>query len=190
MSDSPPHDTISQPSAPATYTFGARIPKVLYLLTGLALVAIGMIFHWEILGRIWLGEIATARISEIRVNEPGQPERIYNYRRIFAPEQNLAITFQHYVSILVDGRPERFRISVDSRRAPIEYYNVNDEVTVAYYPHDPERLAFDFRATRTWGAGAIFSMIGALILMTGVPMFLATFRPIEIDPEAPTPPTP
>lgn len=76
---------------------------------------------------------------------------------------------------------------MDSRKASIEYYNVNDEVKVAFYPKDPKRLAFDYANTRTWGAGALFCMIGAAILMTGIPMFWATFHPIVIDPEAEKP---
>lgn len=172
----------AQPAAVETYTFGARIPKLIYLLIGLGFCTLGMIFNWEILGRMWQGEIATGRIAEIRVIEPGQPDISYTYRRTYTPESNLNITFQHYIDLIVEGRPERFRISVDSRRAPIDYYNVNDEVKVAFYPQDPHHLAYDYAAARTWGAGAVFSLLGVIILMTGIPLLWATFKPIVIDP--------
>lgn len=180
----------TSPAAPATpplYRFGAVAPKLAYLVASLLVTAFGATFLWEPLGALLLGERVEARVAEIRVIEPGQPARVFKYRRSYPPESNLAITFQHHVAIPVDNVPVLHRISVDSRKAPIPAYNVNDKLLVAYRPGDPRRIAYIYPDARTWGAGALFAMIGLSMLATAVPMLLATRRPIVIDPEAPQP---
>lgn len=174
-------------AAPRQYRFGAVVPKLVYLACSLLVTALGALYLWEPLGALLLGEHVEARVAEIRVVEPGQPERVFKYRRVYPPENNLAITFQHYVAIAVGGQPVLHRISVDSRRAPIPTYNVNDKVKVAYRPGDPRHLAYVYSDARTWGFGALFGTIGLTMLVTAVPMLLATRRPVVIDPEAPSP---
>lgn len=170
-----------------THTPGAFVPKILYLGAGLLVFGFGSIFLWEPLGRLLFGETTVARVAEIRVVEPGQPARVYKYRRDYPPERNLAITFQHYVAINLEGRLVLHRISVDTRKAPIATYNVNDLIPVVYYPDDSRRLAFAHQDARTWGAGGLFCGLGFVMMLTGIPMLLTTGRPIVIDPEADEP---
>lgn len=186
---SAPSEPISPPPpAPRVYVPGDRLPKWLYLGASLLVFGFGFLFLWEPLDRMWFGLTTEARIAEIRVVEPGQPDRVYRYRRAYPTEPNLAVTFQHYVSLNIDNRPVLFRLSVDSRKAPVTFYNVNDTVQVAYHPADPRRLAFAVANARTWGAGALITLVGLVMLATAVPMVRAIGKPIEIDPEAPTPP--
>jgi hypothetical protein len=176
------------PAAPRTHVPRARLPKLLYLGASVIVFGFGFLFLWEPLDRMFFGQTTEARIAEIRVAEPGQPDVVYRYRRTYPSEPNLAITFQHYVSINVDNRPVLFRLSVDSRKAPVTFYNVNDTVKVAYHPADPRRLAFALENARTWGAGALIAGVGLVMLATALPMLRAVGKPIEIDSEAtPTP---
>lgn len=172
--------------APRTHTPGRLGPKLAFLAAGLGLFAVGFVYLWEPLGRMLLGETTEVRVAEIRVVEPGRPVVVFNYRRDYPPERNLAITFQHHVAIPVNGRTELFRLSVDSRKAPVSFHNVNDPVRVAYYADDPRRLAFAVEHARTWGAATLFCGVGLIILIAAVPMALAARRPIVIDPEAPS----
>lgn len=172
--------------APRTHTPGDLGPKLAFLAAGLGIFAVGFVYLWEPLGRILFGETADVRVAEIRVVEPGRPVVVYNYRREYPPESNLAITFQHHVAIPVNGRTELFRLSVDSRKAPVSFHNVNDPVRVAYYLDDPRRLAFAVGSARTWGAATILCGVGLVILVAAIPMAFAARRPIVIDPEAPS----
>lgn len=176
---------------PLTYTPGQLGPKLVFLAVGLFIFGLGLSFMWEPLSRMFFGQTTEARVAEIHVVEPGRPDVVYNYRRDYAPEPNLAITFRHYVSIDIDGRPVLFRLAVDSRKAPVKYHNVNDREVVAYYPDDPKRLAFPVQRARTWGAATILCGVGLFILTAAVPMAFVARRPIVIDPEAPAsaPPT-
>lgn len=176
--------------APQTYTPGQLAPKLAYLFAGLAIFGLGLSFMWEPLGRLFFGHTVEARVAEIHVVEPGRPDLVYNYRRDYPPEPNLAITFRHFVAIEIEGRPVLFRLAIDSRKAPVSYHNVNDREFVAYYPDDPRRLAFPVKRARTWGAGTILCGVGLFILTAAVPMALAARRPIVIDPEAPAPSSP
>ncbi len=164
---------------------GNLIPKLVYLGLSSLVALIGFAYLWEPLARMIHGEINEARVSEIRVIEPGKPDVVYQYRRDYPEERNLEISFQHYVSIEVDGHTEPFRLSVDSRKAPIRFCNVNDRVKVAYYPRDPKRVAFAIEHARTWGAAGVICGIGLAMLATSIPLVLTARKPIVIDPEAP-----
>lgn len=189
MSASSRHPTLetpaSEPGSAQVHVPGHLGPKLAYLAFGLGLFLLGLLYLWEPLGRLLTGEVADVRVAEIRALEPGRPPLVYNYRRDFPPERNLAVVFQHHVAIDMDGRPELFRLSVDSRKAPVAFHNVNDLVRVAYYPDDPRRLAFAVDRARTWGAATILCGVGLFILVAAIPMALAAHRPIPIDPEAP-----
>lgn len=174
----------ASPSQPELYRFGAALPKIAYLAFGLAVTWFGGWFLWEPLSAVWRGEIVQARVAEIRVVEPGRPDRVFRYRREYPPESNLAVTFQHYVTIMIDGHPVLHRISVDSRKTPISTYAVNDMLSVAFRRDDPRRLAFVVGDARTWGLGGLFAAIGLTIVASAVPMLFATRRPVVVDPEA------
>lgn len=190
LPESSPANVAAPDTAPRTYTPGQLGPKLAYLAAGLVIFGIGVSFLWEPLGRLLFGATTEARVAEIHVVEPGRPDVIYNYRRDYPPEPNLAITFRHYVAIEIDGQPVLFRLGIDSRKAPIPYHNVNDRERVAYYPDDPRRLAFPVGRARTWGAATIFCGVGLFILVAAMPMVLVARRPIMIDPEAPSPASP
>lgn len=164
---------------------GHFVPKAIYLGLSLIVFAIAVWFAWEPLSRMWFGETTTARVSEIHVNEPGQPKRIHRYRIAYEPHKNFRVTYEHYVTINIDGRPELFRISADARRKPPDGLFVNDRVEVAYFPDDPARLAFAYGQIRTWGAAALFGALGLSMLATSIPLLWAVGKPIAIDPEAP-----
>ncbi len=192
LTSTPANPPISPPAgapSPHTHTPGQLAPKLIFLAAGLFIFGLGLAFLWEPLGRLLFGQTADARVVEIHVIEPGRPDVVYNYRREYVPEPNLAITFRHYVSIETDGRPVLYRLAVDSRKAPVSYHNVNDRERVAYHPGDPDRLAFPVRRARTWGAATILCGVGLFILTAAVPMAHAARRPILIDPEAPAPST-
>lgn len=174
-------------SSPQTYRFGHLVPKLVYLGFSIAVTWFGAAFLWEPLGAMLHGHTVEARVAEIRVVEPGQPDRVFRYRRDYPPESNLAITFQHHVTIMMDDHPVLHRISVDSRKTPVPAYGVNDKIKVAYRPDDPRRIAYVIGDARTWGAGGLFTAIGLTMLATAVPMLLATRRPVIIDPEASAP---
>jgi hypothetical protein len=171
-------------SRPTVYVPGDLVPKLVFLVLSLLLFGVGVVFVWEPLGRLLTGKTELARVAEIRVIEPGQPEIVYKYRRAYPPESNLAVTFQHYVSVSIDGQPVLYRISVDSRKAPMPDLNVNDLVNVTYDPKDKHRLAFAYTQERTWGLGGLIVGLGLLMLSTAIPMLLATGKPIAIDPDA------
>jgi len=185
---SSPAPSAATPDAPrpAHHTPGNLVPKLIYLAAGLVTCGIGSVYLWEPLGRMLNGTTTEARVAEIRVVEPDQPDLIYNYRREYPPARNLSISFRHYVAIELDKQPVLFRLSVDSRKSPAAACNVNDTVRVAYYPKDPKRLAFAIEHARTWGAAAILCGVGLVMLMTAVPMVLTARKPIAIDPEAPS----
>jgi hypothetical protein len=180
---STPLDTPAPPENARYHVPGNVGPKILYLIASLLVFGFGWLFVWEPLGRLLFGETTQARVAEIRVVEPGQPDIVYNYRRDYEPERNLSITFQHYVAINIDGKPVLHRISVDSRKVPIPTLNYNDLVKVAYYPDDEKRLAFAYTQERTWGVGGLFMGIGGVMLMTAIPMLVTARRRILIDPE-------
>ncbi|MDF3059478.1 MAG: hypothetical protein K0R17_3693 [Rariglobus sp.] len=185
-SSSPAPSATPGASPPTHHTPGNLVPKLIYLGAGLITFGFGAAYLWEPLGRMLNGTTAEARVAEIRVVEPGQPDLIYNYRREYPPARNLSISFQHYVAIEMDNQPILFRLSVDSRKSPAASCNVNDTVRVAYYPKDPGRLAFAIEHARTWGAAAILCGVGLVMLMTAIPMVLTARKPIVIDPEAPS----
>lgn len=178
----------SSPAAPRYYVPGQLVPKLIYLGCAILVTLMGLACMWEPTIRLIRGQVVEARIAEIHVSEPGKADIIYNYRRDYPEERNLEVTFSHYVAVAVDGREELFRISADSRKAPINFYNVNDRVRVAYYPHDPKRVAFAYEHARTWGAAGVILSVGLTMLLTAVPLVLAANKPILIDPEAPVDP--
>lgn len=181
----PESESVSSPGEPRYYVPGGLVPKLVYLGVAVIVSLLGAAYLWEPLGRMLHGETTNARVAEIRVVEPGKSDVVYKYRRDYPPERNLAIRFQHYVSITVDGHTEPFRLSVDSRKEPINFYNINDRVRVAYYPRDPKRLAFAIEDARTWGAAGVVGSVGLVMLMTAIPLVLTVRKPILIDPEAP-----
>ncbi len=141
-------------------------------------------FLWEPTGRLLSGQTANARVAEIRVIDPGQPDRVYKSPRRYDPEPNGAITFQHYVELHVDGHPVLYRVSVDTRKIPLPELQINEIVPVTYYRDDPRRIAFAYTQVRTWGIGGMFVGIGLVVWMTAIPMLVAVGKPIVIDPEA------
>lgn len=176
-------DENPEPEVPLqTYTPGNLIPKLVYLILSLIVCVFGLLFVWEPLGRLLLGETAEVPITEIRVTEPGKNDIVYKYRRNYEESYNLSVRFQYFVSITIDGTPTLYRVSVDSRKTIVDDYNVNDRMKVTYYPDDPERLAFAYLHARTWGIGALYGVIGFTMLITAIPMLWATGKPIEIDP--------
>lgn len=175
----------SSSAEPRYFVPGQLVPKLIYLALAGLVTLIGLVYLWEPVIRLVKGNTVEARVAEIHVSEPGKADVIYNYRRDYHEERNLEITFSHYVAVDVDGRETLFRISADSRKAPINFYNVNDRVRVAYFPHDPKHVAFAYEHARTWGAAGVILSVGLTMLLTAVPLVLAANKPILIDPEAP-----
>lgn len=178
---SPPPQAAPEPVR--THVPGNLIPKLVYLGLAVVVALVGLAYLWEPLARMVNGEIADARVSEIRVIEPGKPDTVYKYRRDYPEERNLEISFRHYVSVEVDGHPELFRLSVDSRKAPVGFCNVNDRVKIAYYPHDSKKIAFAIEHARTWGAAGVLCGVGLAMLVTAIPLVLTARKPVVIDPE-------
>ena len=177
----------SHSSQPDTYVPGNLVPKVIYLVLSGIVFGIGAWYAWEPLSRMLWGETTSARVAEIRIVTPGEPEQVYRYRRPYRDTRNFHTSFQHYVVIPIDGMPVLHRISVDSRFRPADGYNVNDRISVVYFPDDERRLAFAHLNPRTWGAAGLFLALGATMLATSIPMLLAVGKPITIDPEGPAP---
>lgn len=171
----PPHT-----QQPETYTPGWVVAKVLYLAFGLLLTGYGLILIWQPLGRLVFGEVVTAPVTQIVRVEPGIGEQVFAYRRTYSPEVNMAVTFQHYVSVPLDKRTVLLRLGVDSRKIP--YANVNDRLRVAYYPQDTRRLAWVVTDPRSWGIPVLLLAVATAFIATGIPMLLAARRPIRIDP--------
>jgi len=161
-----------------------RLPKLIYLLLACVILGLGCWLNGEILIRLAFGETTEARVSEIRVDAPGKPERSYKYRRPWKDEGEYRKIFSHYVDVIIDGQPVPYRISVDSRRIPIEFLNVNDRVDVTFFPDDERRVAFAYKQVRTWGMAILFMALGGTMLATALPMYLAVGKPLRIDPEA------
>lgn len=181
--DPPIIDENPEPEAPReTYTPRSIIPKLVYLGLSLVVCTFAGFFLWEPLGRLVFGETAEVPITEIRMTEPGKDDIVYKYRRNYEDSYNLSIRFQYYVSINIDGTPTLYRVSVDSRKTIVNDYNVNDRFNVAYYPDDPDRLAFAYLHARTWGVGALYGVVGLTMLITAIPMLWTTGKPIEVDP--------
>ncbi|MCD8481196.1 MAG: DUF3592 domain-containing protein [Verrucomicrobia bacterium] len=168
-----------------SYTPGYLPQKWAYFAFGILVFMFSAWLIWEPLGRLLFGEKAEARVREIIRVEPGEPDQSFLYRRTFEEETNLRVTFQHYVTIPIDGTSVRFRLGVDSRRRP--YVNVNDRVTVVYYANDPGRIAYVPGHARTWGMATLYFMVGLCFVATAIPMLLTARKPIIIDPEAPNP---
>lgn len=187
--DTPPAAHPAAAGPVRTHVPGNLVPKLVYLAFAAIVTLIGFAYVWEPVARMLNGEVVEARVSEIRVIEPGKPDVVYKYRRDYPEERNLEISFQHYVSVEVDGHAELFRLSADSRKTPIRFYNVNDRVKVAYYPHDPKKVAFAIEHARTWGAAGVICGVGLAMLVTAIPLVLTARKPIVIDPEAPAPPS-
>lgn len=169
------------------HTPGDRFPKLIYLIFGGVVFALGLWLTGEIVLRLAFGETANARVSEIRVKAPAEPERSYKYRRPWVDNGDYRVVFSHYVDLQIDGQTEAYRISVDSRRIPIESLNVNDRIDVSYFPGDPHKVAYAHKMVRTWGIAVMVLVLGGTMLTTGIPMFLAVGKPIKIDPEADDP---
>lgn len=167
---------------------GNRIAKIIYLGLSTIVFALGCWMAGEPLYPMFFGQRAEAKVAEIRLAIPGEPEKSFKYRRPYKPHANPRAVYSHYVSVPVNGKNELFRIGLDSRRVPVEFYNVNDRVSVAYRPSDPHRIAFAYRDTRTWGLGGMFFALGGAMLATAIPMLLAVGKPIRIDPEISTEP--
>lgn len=165
---------------PQTYTPGYVLAKLAYLAFGLLLLGFGVALIWQPAGRFLLGETARAPVTQIVRLEPGQPEQIFQYRRNYAPEINMAVTFQHFVSVPIEGRQVLFRLGIDSRKSP--YANVNDRLLVAFYPDDPQRIAFVANDPRSWGIPVLLLAVASAFVATGIPMLIAARRPIPIDP--------
>jgi hypothetical protein len=168
---------------PRTYTPGYVLHKWLYLAFGGLVLAFALSMVWQPLGRLLFGEHAEGRVREIVRVEPGAPDQSFRHRRTYQPESNMAVTFQHHVSVSINGAPVLFRLGVDSRKLP--YANVNDRFTVVYFPDDPDRIAFAPGHARTWGMGLLYLVVGLCFVATGLPMLVAARKPITIDPEAP-----
>jgi len=187
MSTTPSIPSDSPTPEGAHYYVPGYLPaKLAYLGIAIAVTLLGAAYLWEPFGRMIKGQVIEARIAEIRAVEPGKPDVVYKYRRDYPDERNLAIRFQHYVSIPVNGHSELFHLSADSRKAPISFYNINDRVRVAYYPGDSKRVAYAVEHARTWGAAGVIGSVGLVMLLTAIPLVLSARKPILIDPEAPS----
>lgn len=170
-------------AAPRVHIPGDPVPKFIYLVLSGLVLAIGLWLAGEILSRMAFGESTVARVGEIRVEQPGEPPRSYRYRPRWVDRGEYRKIFSHFVDIQIDGRPVPFRISADSRRVPIEALDVNERVRVVYFPDDPRRVAFAPGMIRTWGMALLFLSLGGTMFATALPMWLATGKPIELDPE-------
>jgi hypothetical protein len=180
---STPTESATPPVAPRIHVPGNPGPKLVYLCLSGIVLALGLWLAGEILVRLAWGESAVARVSEIRVAEPGEPMRSYRYRPRWVDRGEFRKIFSHYVDIPIDGRPVPFRISADSRRVPIEALDVNERVRVVYFPDDPHRVAYAPGMIRTWGMALLFFALGGTMFATALPLWLATGKPIELDPE-------
>ena len=160
---------------------GSRTQKLAYLIGGVICLLLGLWFGWDAIGRVLFGQTSEARVVRIVKVVPGAESATYRYRRVFTPERDRSITFQHFVEV-TDGTEKRvLHLAVDSRVEP--YANVNDRLKVSYYPKDVYAIVPD--QARTWGIAALYGVIGLASFAMGLPMFLAVGKPIEIDPEAP-----
>ena len=180
----------SEAPEPAYHTPGKRGLKLAYLCVSAAVFAVGCWFLGEILYPLLLGVRTEARVTEIRLQVPGEPVQSIKHRRPYEDYTNYLAIYSHYVSVPVGNGFEQFRLSLDSRRAPIEFYNINDRVDVAFLPNNPRKIAYAYKDARTWGIGGMFFALGSAMLATAIPMLLAVGKPIPIDPEPPEEPTP
>jgi hypothetical protein len=165
---------------PTHYTPGYVVPKILYLGFGCLIMLFAGWMVGEPASRLLVGQHGEARVREIVRVAPGEADQAFAYRRPFEPETNMAVTFQHYVSVQIDGNPVRYRLGVDSRKQP--YANVNDRIRVVYFVDDPQRIAYAPGHARTWGMGILYTVVGLCFVATGIPMLLAARKPIAIDP--------
>ena len=169
------------------YTPSDFWPKLIFLVAGIVVLVFGLSFMIEPANRLLFGEYGKAKVAMIVRTEPGEQDQTIRYRKKFDVESNMAVHFQHWVSINVDGSPRLYRLGVDSRREP--YLAVNDSVDIVYYPDEEDGLAFAPKQARTWGIGLLYVTIGLSFTIGGIPMLYAVGKPIRIDPEAPKPET-
>lgn len=165
---------------PQYYTPGYLVPKIIYLIFGGCILALGLGYLWEPLGRCLDGRIADANVVRIVKLQPGAPAVNFTFRQEFSKERDFGIVFQHYVNVLQQGKTLQLHLGVDTHQLPD--YNINDHLRVCYYPGDS--VGFDVWNARTWGIGMFISLIGLILMTNGVFLVRTARRPIKLDHEA------
>jgi len=165
---------------PAYYTPGYLVPKIIYLIFGLCVLALGLGYLWEPLGRCLYGNIADASVVRIVKTQPGAPAVNFTFRQEFPKERDWGIVYQHYVNVLQQGKTLQLHLGVDTHQQPD--YNINDHLRVCYYPGNS--VGFDVWNLRSWAIGMFISLIGLIFMMNGVFLVWAARRPIKLDHEA------
>ena len=172
--------TNPSPSQPEVYIPGYLIPKILYVVLGCLIFAVGFGYIWEPLGRCLYGRIADATVVRIVKVQPGVADVSYTFRQDFAEERDPVVVFEHYVTVSQQGRKTVLQIGIDSHRQP--NYNINDRVHVCYYPG--ETIAFDVWNARSWGIGILVATIGLITIISGLFLVVNANRPIVLDHES------
>lgn len=158
--------------------------KVGFLLFSLALLGVGLWMLWDPGVRLIGGEVAEGRISRLERTQPGVARRIIRYP-ITIEEEAYTVHYDHFVEVEgTGGKTATYLLGVSSRKMP--YANVNDLVTVAYFPG--EEVAFALYHHRTWSFGIGFLCVGGVLTMLAWSTVRAVGKPIVIDPEAPLEP--
>lgn len=166
---------------PDVYIPGMFWPKLGFLLFSIALALFGVWTIWDPAARVISGEISEARVSRLERSQPGVPKQIFRYP-ITIEEEAYTVTYRHFVQVEGDdGQTQSFIIGVDSRKKP--YANVNDTITVAYFPDSD--VAFAVYHHRTWAFGLGFLSVGGILVMLAWSTVRAVGKPIIIDPESP-----
>jgi len=152
--------------------------KTIFLLLSLCVLALGVWVIWEPAARFFVGERATAKITQIVRDDPEDGREVIRYRKTI--EEGSHLTDFSYEVTVGDGnnQAKKMQLAVGSKQNA--YANVNDEFEVIYFADEDH--AYGLFHHRTWAFGAGFLFVGLVLTATAIPTLYMVGKPIKIDP--------
>lgn len=188
-------DTIDTTTTePQTYTPGYRIPKLLGVLLGIGIMAIGGLWLKHPLALVFKGNTAVATIANVIQEYPEQEPEIITSNREIRQINDFTRTavFKYTVRFETnDGEIQEGILNYGQVLRPL--HKIGEKIEIAYNPENPSELVrtWDIKRIgnfriymldlRTWAFGIFFLIIGFLIAATQFILLWYADKPIVID---------
>jgi len=179
--------------SPGTYTPGYAKQKVLVIVIGLLVAALGFAQLWGPLRLLLFGRQAMAEAVRIVKIAPGQADVVLTTDAEVQAEVNrqhrAAVFWNEYRFLTAEGRTVNVRASVGSQGRPLAPLVGSDGLPtvlrVCYDPARPERVAF-LALMSTWLAPGMIVFCGLLAVLIGSVLLYWAGKPIELPHIPPT----
>lgn len=158
--------------------------KVVMILAGLGILALGLAELARPAAAVRGGGVTVGEVVRVQRTAPGEPEQVHTTPGAIEADANPRAIFRHYVEYQSeDGANHVAQLTSASSGRPV--YTVGEQLRIAPDPSDAD-LAWPVYDLRTWVFGAVLAGLGLFTIFIFAILLRHARRPIPMPEDTPS----